>query len=123
MIDDVRPSTPAGYPAKAVVGERVPVRAVVFKEGHDVLAARALLFEGAGAEARLVEIAPLQLTGNDEWLGHVTPGAMGTHRVVVQGWTDRYATWAKFLHVFSPLYSNPDIMRGLRSYCSSSEDR
>ncbi|HET9690015.1 MAG TPA: alpha-1,4-glucan--maltose-1-phosphate maltosyltransferase, partial [Acidimicrobiales bacterium] len=101
VIDDVRPSTPAGYPAKAVVGERVPVRAVVFKEGHDVLAARALLYagpaggpDGRSAAGELVEVAPLQLLGNDEWLGHVTPRAMGDHHIVVQAWTDRHATWA-----------------------------
>ena len=29
IIDDVRPSTPAGFPAKAVAGQPVPVSAVL----------------------------------------------------------------------------------------------
>ena len=41
VIDDARPRTPTGrYPAKAVVGESVRVSADIFKDGHDVLAAR-----------------------------------------------------------------------------------
>ena len=41
VIEDLRPRTPtARYPAKASVGERVTVRANVFKDGHDVIAAR-----------------------------------------------------------------------------------
>ena len=39
-IDDVAPVVSAGrYPAKAVVGEVVPVRATVWREGHDAVAA------------------------------------------------------------------------------------
>ncbi|MBY0441172.1 MAG: DUF3416 domain-containing protein [Mycobacteriaceae bacterium] len=39
-IDDVAPVVSCGaYPAKAVVGEVVPVRAVVWREGHDATAA------------------------------------------------------------------------------------
>ncbi len=39
-IDDVAPVVSGGrYPAKAVVGEVVPVRATVWREGHDVVAA------------------------------------------------------------------------------------
>ena len=39
-IDDVQPVVSGGrYPAKAVVGEVVPVRATVWREGHDAVAA------------------------------------------------------------------------------------
>lgn len=92
MIDDVRPSTPAGYPAKAVVGEAVPVRAVIFKEGHDVLAARVSLYSAGRKEPEVV--APLVALGNDEWAATVVPSALGRHAVVVEAWTDRHATWA-----------------------------
>ena len=40
VIEGIRPSTPSGYPAKAVVGRPVPVTADVFRDGHDILAAR-----------------------------------------------------------------------------------
>ena len=39
-IDDVAPVVSGGrYPAKAVVGEIVPVAATVWREGHDAVAA------------------------------------------------------------------------------------
>ncbi len=40
VIDDVHPRTPAGFAAKAVVGEDVAVSATLIADGHDVLAAR-----------------------------------------------------------------------------------
>ncbi len=39
-IDDIEPAVSGGrFPAKAVVGEVVPVRATVWREGHDAVAA------------------------------------------------------------------------------------
>lgn len=93
VIDEIRPTTPgSGYPAKAVVGEAVPVRAVIFKDGHDILAARVLLcVEGQADPEQVVGLAPV---GNDEWEATVTPTRLGTHHLVVEAWTDRHATWA-----------------------------
>lgn len=97
VIDNVRPATPDGYPAKAVVGEAVPVRAVIFREGHDILAARAALHvEGRNQPVAVVPLAPL---GNDEWAATVVPASTGRHAVVVQAWTDRHATWAHKVEV------------------------
>ena len=40
VVDDVSPAVSSGArPAKAVVGEHVPVRAAVWREGHDAVAA------------------------------------------------------------------------------------
>jgi starch synthase (maltosyl-transferring) len=40
-IDDIRPATPTRqFPPKAVVGEQVTVSADVYRDGHDLLAAR-----------------------------------------------------------------------------------
>jgi starch synthase (maltosyl-transferring) len=72
------------------VGEVVPVRVNIFKDGHDVLAARAVLRQGN----EVVDACTLVHTGNDEWWGAVTPAEMGSHELVVHAWTDRYATWA-----------------------------
>ncbi len=94
VIDDIHPRTPdAGLPAKAVVGEGVTVSAVVFKDGHDVLAARAQLF----AEGEPTADAVAELTGDrvDRWTGTLTPTRLGRHQLVVQAWTDRHATWAQ----------------------------
>jgi starch synthase (maltosyl-transferring) len=90
IVQDVRPATPHGYPAKAVVGQPAPVTANIFKDGHDILAARAVLLR----DGEIVDSCPLTSTGNDQWSGAVAPKQMGTHELVVEAWTDRYATWA-----------------------------
>ncbi|HEX7165740.1 MAG TPA: maltotransferase domain-containing protein [Acidimicrobiales bacterium] len=93
VIDDIRPRTPTGrYPAKAVVGENVVVRADIFKDGHDVLAARvcwAPSGNGKPAETRLA----LVNAGLDRWEGTIVPTTLGRHELVIEAWTDRYATW------------------------------
>ena len=90
IVQDVRPSTPHGYPAKAVVGEHIPVTASIFRDGHDTLAARAVLHKGDG----VVAVGALTHLGNDVWSGFVEAGEIGRHELVVEAWTDRYATWA-----------------------------
>ena len=91
-IEDVRPRTPAGMPAKAVVGERVPVSATIFRDGHDVLAAR-VRWRRVGA--RDWRTSPLRLVeaGLDQWAGELVVDAQGDHEVQIEAWTDRFATW------------------------------
>jgi starch synthase (maltosyl-transferring) len=86
VVQDVRPSTPHGYPAKALVGEAVPVSASVFRDGHDVLAARAVLYRSN----EVVSTCALTAEGNDLWTGTVVAGELGAHELVVEAWTDRY---------------------------------
>ena len=87
---DVRPCTPTGHPAKGTVGERVPVAADVFRDGHYLMAARARL---RPARSRTWTSAPLVSVGNDRFEGAVVPTAVGRHELVIEGWTDRFATW------------------------------
>ena len=82
----MRPSTPHGYPAKALVGEDIPVSASVFRDGHDVLAARALLRRGGD----VVSTCALTARGNDVWTGTLVAGELGAHDLVVEAWTERY---------------------------------
>ncbi len=93
VIDDIRPRTPTGdYPAKAIVGEAVVVTADVFKDGHDVLAARVLwrpLDKKNWSEARMA----VENAGLDRWTATVVPSALGAHEFVIEAWTDEYATW------------------------------
>ncbi len=90
VVQDVRPATPHGYPAKALVGDTVPVSANVFRDGHDVIAAQVELRRGDLVVCR----ARLEHLGNDEWRGPVRATEPGPHQLVVMAWTDRYATWA-----------------------------
>ena len=89
VIDSVRPSTPARFPAKAVVGESVRVCADVFRDGHDRLAARVRWRPAGGKWSE----ADLHETKNDLWEGTVRFNKTGPHEFVVEAWTDLYATW------------------------------
>ncbi|MDP9389405.1 MAG: alpha-1,4-glucan--maltose-1-phosphate maltosyltransferase [Actinomycetota bacterium] len=90
VVDDVRPRTPCGFPAKAVVGETVRVSADVFKDGHDLLAAH-VRWRPAGTDKW--SVAPMRELSNDRWEAVVEPTTLGRHEVVVEAWTDRYGTW------------------------------
>ncbi len=92
-VVDVSPVVDAGrWPAKAVVGEAVPIRATVFREGHDAVAATAVLVGPDGrdrARTRMVDIAP----GLDRFEGRLVPDSLGLWGFRVEGWSDPYATW------------------------------
>jgi starch synthase (maltosyl-transferring) len=91
VIDTVRPRTPTGqYPAKAVVGRTLRVTADVFKEGHDVLAARVRI---RPTSDKKWQQATMRLVENDEWEATVTPTTLGLHELQVEAWTDRWGTW------------------------------
>ncbi|GAA1999618.1 alpha-1,4-glucan--maltose-1-phosphate maltosyltransferase [Brevibacterium samyangense] len=93
-IVDPRPLVEGGaFPAKAIPGEHVPVSALVFKEGHDVIGANALLLDDTG---RIVHRSLLFNTPEevDRYSGFVTPLRPGAHTIVIEGWLDDFATWA-----------------------------
>jgi starch synthase (maltosyl-transferring) len=106
VIEDIRPRTPTGgYPAKAVVGEKVPVRAAIFKDGHDILAGRVVL-SGAAGESQTVSLSHV---GNDEWVGYCWPGEVGLHQFTVEAWTDRHATWVHKVETKLAAGQNVDV--------------
>jgi len=96
VIEDIRPRTPGGKRfAKAVVGEAVTVTAVMFRDGHEPVAGRVLLFAGDRRKSRArnrpgpESVAPLTPLGNDLWEAVVVPSRIGPNTIVVEGWTDR----------------------------------
>ena len=79
-------------PAKATEGEPFPIRATVFREGHDAFAAEAVLLRPDGGEysrTRMVDIAP-GLDRYEAWVAADVPGAWSFR---VDSWSDPYATW------------------------------
>ena len=58
-----------------------------------MLAARALLRRAPAGE--VVDVCALTDMGNDEWSGSLSASEIGAHELVVEAWTDRYATWAR----------------------------
>ncbi|SEH70834.1 alpha-1,4-glucan:maltose-1-phosphate maltosyltransferase [Mycolicibacterium rutilum] len=123
-IDDVQPVVSHGrYPAKAVVGEIVPVSATVWREGHDAVAATLVVrYHGASYPqlaadppglVKSVEPVPIETvvgasprrkpqhlpmsTGRtpDVFHGAFTPDCPGLWTFRVDGWGDPLATWRK----------------------------
>jgi starch synthase (maltosyl-transferring) len=92
IIDDVRPRTPTGMPAKAAVGERVPVGADIFRDGHDLLAAR-VRWRMVGASEWSSAPMTLANPGVDRWAGTLSFERNGRHEFQIEAWTDRFATW------------------------------
>lgn len=80
------------WPAKATAGEPFPVRATVFREGHDHFGATAVLIAPDGADfatAPMVEVLP----GLNRFEGWLCPDRPGDWSFRVEGWSDPYGTW------------------------------
>lgn len=93
-ITNVQPVLEGGkFPAKAVRGGDVRVSAVVFREGHDLLGATAVLFAPDGSEAQRARLKPGP-KGTDSWEGVLTPAHEGNWSFAIEGWSDLYATWS-----------------------------
>ncbi|MDP1807096.1 MAG: DUF3416 domain-containing protein, partial [Acidimicrobiales bacterium] len=96
VIDEVHPSTPLGLAAKAVAGAHVAVSAQVVADGHDRLGAR-VRWRRVGD--RRWDHGPMQERGDGRWVGSFVPRDVGAFEVVVEAWTDRYATWCHEIEV------------------------
>ncbi|MDK0522313.1 alpha-1,4-glucan--maltose-1-phosphate maltosyltransferase [Streptomyces sp. ML-6] len=99
---DVGPLVDCGRrPAKAVVGETFQVTATVFREGHDAVAANAVLLDPNGRPGPwtpMRELAP----GTDRWGADVTPGSEGRWTYAVEAWSDPVTTWRQLAGVKIP---------------------
>jgi starch synthase (maltosyl-transferring) len=80
------------YPAKATVGEAIPIRATVFREGHDAVNASVILTDPDGNE-RLEPMHPTTPLGFDWWTTDVTLEREGLWTFRVEGWSDPWETW------------------------------
>ncbi|SFU44848.1 alpha-1,4-glucan--maltose-1-phosphate maltosyltransferase [Halomonas korlensis] len=92
-IESVQPSLDHGrFATKAIVDEPVIVRAVIFADGHDVLAAAVCWFDDQGNMQReaMQLIRPL---GLDIWETRFTPRRVGRHAFIIEAWWDLYATY------------------------------
>ncbi|WP_022910349.1 maltotransferase domain-containing protein [Aestuariimicrobium kwangyangense] len=90
------------YPTKAVVKEQVLVRAHVFREGHDAVAATAVLTapDGRRLTTAMVQVEPMGLDIFECW---VRPDAEGDWTLHVEGWADEWNTWLHHAEAKLPL--------------------
>ena len=80
------------HPARAVLGEHVPISAAVFREGHDYVAANASLRAPSGRRLPFVRLEP-GAPGTDRWEATVVMDETGMWTFVVEAWSDPLATW------------------------------
>jgi starch synthase (maltosyl-transferring) len=92
-IEEITPLVACGeHPAKAVVGEIVPIGATVYREGHDALGV-SVAWHGPDGEPR----PPVRMTlvgpGTDRWHATIRPDAVGSWSFTVEAFADPYLTW------------------------------
>jgi len=92
-IEDVTPAVSCGRcPAKAVVGEVVPVSAVSYREGHSALGVN-VVWQGPDGVTRPFTRMSAGAPGTDRWHGTIQPDATGRWVYAVEAWGDPYLTW------------------------------
>ena len=81
----------AEFPARAVVGEHLPVSAVVFREGHDAVGANVVVRDpdGVKTRTRMTPGAP----GTDRWHADLVAQRTGSWGFSIEAWSDPMATW------------------------------
>ena len=91
-IECVSPSLDdARWAVKRILGDSFEVSADIFKDGHDVLAARVRFKPPGLADWRT---APMVFDyDSDRWTGGFPLDAIGGWTFTVDAWTDRFATW------------------------------
>lgn len=93
VLRDLRPLIPGRDRAKAIVGRPVPVEVTAFRDGHGILAARAR-WRAVGAAWFTAQLTPAV---DDRFVGKATFEAIGDYQLVIDCWTDRYASWRRDL--------------------------
>jgi starch synthase (maltosyl-transferring) len=108
-ILDLSPQQPDDlWPAKAFEGEVVPFSATVFKEGHDVIDAAAVLTAPSG---RVVRSAMVQVNpGLGRWSASVQMDEVGSWTWHVDAWLDDWGTWLHDAGIKIPAGIDVDLM-------------
>lgn len=92
-IDDVRPQVSGRtLPSKAVVGEVVPVSALVWREGHDAIAATLTVLAPGATQDQAIHMHA-EPDNPDRVHGVFVPDEVGTWEFRVDAWSDVIATW------------------------------
>ncbi|MDL9944520.1 DUF3416 domain-containing protein [Gordonia sp. ABSL11-1] len=90
-IDDIQPLVSAGQvPAKAVVGELIPISATAWREGHDALGVTVHV-DGPNRAALDIRMQPAGQP--DVFNAAFVPDDVGYWVFRIEAWSDPYATW------------------------------
>jgi starch synthase (maltosyl-transferring) len=95
QIQEVKPQVDCGrYALKRTAGESIEVTARIFRDGHETLGA-AIKHRGPGS-TRWAE-TPLELVGNDVWVGSFDVSRPGLWCFRIEAWVDRVASFQEEL--------------------------
>jgi starch synthase (maltosyl-transferring) len=109
-ISRVGPVVECGrWAAKAAVGERVTISATVFREGHDAVAANAVLGDPRGKERAFNRLHPVG-SGTDTWETAALVDVEGDWTFRVEAWSDPIATWRHDAEIKIPLEQDVDLV-------------
>jgi starch synthase (maltosyl-transferring) len=89
-VSDLRPGS-GPYPAKAVVGEPVPVHVEAFREGHEPIGVQVHWHGPDGTARPPVRLA--RVPGTDGWSGTIHPDLVGMWTWQAVAFADPYLTW------------------------------
>lgn len=109
-VTDVYPVLEGGaYPAKAVVDEFFPVRATIFREGHDAVAASVIMTSPEGVEAR-TDMVQLEPKGLDVWEAWVKADSRGRWTFRIEAWSSPWQTWVHSAKAKLPLGQDVNLV-------------
>ncbi|GIH05544.1 alpha-1,4-glucan:maltose-1-phosphate maltosyltransferase [Rhizocola hellebori] len=92
-IEEVSPQIACGqFPAKAVVGERVPIAARCYREGHEALGCDVSWTGPDGVTRPFVRMHP-GAPGLDLWHASIQPDTVGMWTFTVEAFDDPYLSW------------------------------
>lgn len=109
-VANVEPQIADGaYPVKAVVHERLKIRANVFREGHDAVAASVILTSPEGTQRRIdmVQVEPM---GLDIFEAHIRMAVEGDWTYRIEGWSSPWGTWHHHAEAKLPLGIDVDLV-------------
>ena len=111
-ITNVRPVVDCGrWPAKAAVGETVPVTATVFREGHDMVAADVVVIAPDGSRQPFNRMHKLPDIGTtDRWETSLRVDREGMWTFRVEAWGDPIGTWRHDAEIKVPLGQDVDLV-------------
>jgi starch synthase (maltosyl-transferring) len=96
-IEAVEPQLDGGrHAVKRIAGESVQIRADLFKEGHDALAAVVRWRAVSPKEGEWREV-PMRTLGNDAWAAEVVLPHPGRYVYAIEAWPEGYRSWASEL--------------------------